>query len=127
MKIAIVIVRVLFGLLLLFGSIVFLFNLFPQPELQGDVKIYMDGIMKVQMMPIVKVIELLCGLAFVIGRYVALANVVILPIMLNVFLFHLFLGPEQLATAVVVLLANLFLLYAYRKHYTGVFATRRIA
>ncbi|MDQ6631767.1 MAG: DoxX family protein, partial [Verrucomicrobiota bacterium] len=35
MKIAVIIVRVLLGLMFLFSSIVVLFNLMPQPELKG--------------------------------------------------------------------------------------------
>ena len=44
MKIAIIIVRTLMGLLFLFASIVVLFKLVPQPELTGNVKVFMDGV-----------------------------------------------------------------------------------
>src|SRR5438132_29437 len=97
MKIAVVIVRLLMGLMFLFASVTFLFHIFPQPQMpDGPIKTYMDGIMTVQLMPIVKVIELISGLLFVIGRYVALANILILPIILNIFLFHAFLESAEI-------------------------------
>ena len=91
-KIAVTIVRTLMGLLLLFVSISYLFNLMPQPELTGRVKKCMDGLIATSyFMPLLKVTELVCGLAFVSGRYVALATVVIAPIVVNIFMFHLLL------------------------------------
>ena len=126
MKIAVIIIRILIGALLLFASLAFFFDLVDQPPLSGTIKTYMDGLMAVQLMPIVKVIELLCGIAFISGRFVALANLIILPISFNIFLFHATLAPEGISSAAFLFLGNIFLLFAYRKHYTLVFAARRI-
>lgn len=118
MKIAVLIVRILMGLMFAFASIVVLFKLTPQPELTGDVKIFMDGMKaSVYLMTAVKVIELVCAVAFLSGRFVPLATVVIFPIIVNIFLFHVFMGPEGLPTAILLLLGNLFLAYNYRDKY----------
>lgn len=118
MKIAVIIVRVLMGLLFLFASITWLFKLFPAPELQGPMKTFTEGIeASVYLMPVVKVIELLCGIAFVTGRFVRLAAIVIFPIIINIVLTHVFLGPEGLPAAIFLLLADIFLIYYYRKDY----------
>lgn len=118
MKIAIIIIRILTGLLFLSSSIVVLFNLVPQPELQGNVKLFNEGILAaVYLLPMLKVIELICSLAFLSGRFVSLATVVIFPITVNILLFHLFLAPEGLPVAVFLFLSNIFLAYAYRKNY----------
>ncbi|MGB4774479.1 MAG: DoxX family membrane protein [Daejeonella sp.] len=121
MKIAVLIIRILIGLLLVFSSVVVLFKLVPQPEQTGNVKIFMAGMMaSVYLFPLVKVIELICGIAFISGRFVPLATVVIFPITLNIFLFHAFLTPPQdMPVAVLLLLGNLFLAYYYRKNYEG--------
>ena len=125
MKIASIIVRTLMGLLLLFASIVFLFKLVPQPELTGAVKVFNDGMAaSVYLMPLVKVIELLCGIAFIAGRFVPLAIVVIAPIVVNILLFHVFLGPEGLPVAIFLFLGNLFLAYVYRKNFEPLLAVR---
>ena len=75
-------------------------------------------------MNLVKVLELICGLAFVTGFFVPLANIVILPISVNIFMVHAFMMPEGLPIAVGVLLANFFLIYGYRNRYTAVFAAK---
>ena len=125
MKIASIIVRILLGLLFLFASIAFLFKLFPKPELHGDIKLFNEGMDASRyLMPTVKVIELLCAIAFIIGRFVPLATVVIFPIVVNIFLFHTFLAPEGLPLATFVLLGDLFLAYYYRKNYEGLFAVK---
>lgn len=118
MKIAAIIVRVLMGLMFAFASIVVLFNLVPQPELTGDIKTFMDGLAVTgYMMTTVKIIELVCAIAFLSGMFVPLANVVIFPINVNILLYHVFLAPEGLVISILLMLANLFLAYYYRDKY----------
>jgi putative oxidoreductase len=125
MKIAVIIVRVLMGLLFLFASITYLFKLIPIPELTGDVKRFNEGIMAaVYLMPLVKVIELLCGIAFVVGRFVPLAVVLITPIIVNIFFFHAFLAPEGLPIAAFLVLGNSFLAYVNREKYRPLFSAK---
>ena len=115
MKIAIIIVRVLMGLLFLFASISVLFNLIPQPELTGKVKVFMEGVNATgYLMTLIKITELLCGIAFVSGYFVPLATVVIAPVIVNIFFFHTFVDTSGLPVAVFLVLANIFIAYAYR-------------
>ena len=125
MKIIVIIVRLLMGLMFLFSSVVVLFKLMPQPELKGAVKIFMQGMeASVYLLPLIKVTELLCGIAFLLGRFVPLATVVIFPITLNILLYHAFLAPEGLPVAIPIFLANLFLAYAYRKNYAAMLVAK---
>ena len=65
MKIAVIIVRVLLGLLFIFSSVVVLFDLVPQPELEGDVKVFNEALaVSIYLIPLIKVTELVCGIAF---------------------------------------------------------------
>src|SRR5215510_10813314 len=81
LKVAVIIVRTLMGLLFLFASITYLFKLITPPPLTGSMKIFNDGLEAARyLMPLAKVIELICGLAFVSGRFVPLATVLISPI-----------------------------------------------
>ncbi|MFG4001455.1 DoxX family membrane protein [Flavobacterium aquidurense] len=122
MKIATIIVRVLIGLLLLFASISYFFHLTPEPETTGNFKAFNVGLMaSTYIMPLAKSIELLCGIAFVTGRYVTLANILILPITVNILFINYFLAPEGLPIAVLLFLANLFLIYRYWDNYKSVF------
>ncbi|MBI5020052.1 MAG: DoxX family membrane protein [Ignavibacteriales bacterium] len=118
MKIALIIVRSLMGLLFLFSSITFLFKLITPPEPTGTMKIFSDGLeASVYLLPTVKIIELICGIAFLSGRFVPLAAVLISPIIINIFFIHAFLAPEGLPVAIFLVLANLFIAYNYRESY----------
>ncbi len=116
MKIVTIIVRVLIGLLLLFASVSYFYmyftDSFPKPEMSEDLKMFMDGLEASKyLMPLVKALELLCGLAFVSGKFVKLANIVILPITVNILLVHIFLDPASIPAALFLFLGNLFLIY----------------
>jgi uncharacterized membrane protein YphA (DoxX/SURF4 family) len=125
MTIAVIIVRVLIGLLFLFASITFFLNLVPQPEMTGRTKLFMDGLAASRyLMPLVKTIELLCGIAFVSGRFVPLATVLITPIVVNILLIHLFVDSQGLPVAIPLFAGVLFLAYAYRKSYEPLFVAR---
>jgi putative oxidoreductase len=118
MRIAAIIVRTLLGLLFLFASITYLFKLFTPPPMEGAMKVFNDGLeASGYIMTTVKVIELLCGLAFVSGKFVRLAVVVIFPIIVNIVGVHSFLAPQGLPVAIGVLAADLFLAYYYRESY----------
>jgi len=125
MKIALTIVRVLVGLLILFASLAYFGNFAPQPKLQCGAKLFMEGMSAaVYFLPLLMTTELLCGIAFVSGRFVPLAAVVIFPVTLNIVLFHVFLAPEGLPIAVLLLLANVFLAYACRQNYRGLLTAK---
>jgi len=118
MKWAVIIVRSLMGLLFLFASITFLFKLITPPPLTGAMKAFNDGLVaSVYLLPTVKVLELLCGLAFLSGRFVPLATVLIAPITLNILGVHLFLSPEGLPLAIFLVLANGLLAWHHRERY----------
>jgi len=118
MKIAVIIVRVLLGLLFLMASVVVLFKIAPEPELKGNAKLFMQGVAAtVYLMPFIKITELVCSLAFISGRFVPLATVVIFPVTLNIVLYNAFVSPEALPIGIFVLAANLFLAYAHREKY----------
>lgn len=122
MKIAVVIVRSLMGLLLLFASISYFLNLGPQPESQGAMKTFEVGIAaSVYLLPTAKAVELLCGLLFVIGRFVPLATILIAPILVNIFLINAFMLPENLPIAAFLVLSNAFVAYFHRDAYAPLF------
>ena len=66
----------------------------------------------------------LCGIAFVTGRYVPLATVVIAPVIINIFLYHAFVDTSGLPVAIFLVAANIFVAYYYRKSYAGLLAAK---
>lgn len=126
MKIASVIVRLLLGAMYLVASVSYFFLMDPSamPKMEGDLLKANEGLGAMgYLFPLVKVMELLCGLLLVTGFFVPLAALVIFPVTVNIFLYHLFLTPtpDQVILPALMLLANLFILYAKRNHYKGIF------
>lgn len=122
MKIIAIILRILMGILFICGSIVVLFNLVPQPQLNGDVKIFMDGMVASRyLMPLLKITELLCGIAFLTGYFVPLALIVIAPVVVNIFFFQLFLDIASLPIGIFLVISNIFLAYMNWEKYKQLF------
>ena len=125
MKFAIIIIRTLIGLLLLFASISFFLKLAPEPEVTGNFKAFNVGLVaSTYIMPLAKSIELLCGVAFVTGRYVTLASILILPITINILFIKYFLSPEGIPTALFLFLGNMFLIYNHWDNYKSLFIAK---
>jgi putative oxidoreductase len=113
------------GLLFLFASITYFFNLIPVPEMTGKMKTFNEGLgASGYIMPIVKTIELLCGLAFVSGRFVALASILIMPIIINILGVHTVLDTQGLPIALALFLFNAFLIYANWDKYRPLLASK---
>lgn len=125
MKIAVIIVRTLMGLLFLFASVTYFLDLVPQPEMEGNIKTFNEGLDAAgYLMPLVKVVELASAVAFLSGFFTPLAALALLPVTVNIFCVHLFMAPEGLPLAIFALLGNLFLAYACRNHYRRLWSAR---
>jgi putative oxidoreductase len=119
MKIAVHIARSLLGLMFLWASVAYFFNLMPQEAPPASVQTYMAGIMSVHLLTIVKSIELVCGVLLLTNLFAPLANVLLFPITVNIVIMHIFLDPKTAPIAIAILAIQLFLAYAYRRNYAG--------
>jgi uncharacterized membrane protein YphA (DoxX/SURF4 family) len=120
MKVIIISLRIILGLIFTAFSLAYFFNLMPQQPMRGATEVFLSGIVASgYIMPLVKSLELVCGIALLSGKLVSLALIVIFPIVLNIFLFHAFLEPGGMIMSIVLLAGNLFLAYAYRDQYQG--------
>ncbi|WP_184543443.1 DoxX family protein [Mucilaginibacter sp. FT3.2] len=129
MKIAIIIVRTLIGLMFLFASVswfaMVFFHAFPMPPVTGNMKVFNEGIAASgYLMMLVKITELVCALLLLFGRYVALALVVLFPIMVNIVSVNAFLAPSGLTTVIPLLIGILFLAYTQREKYAALFTAK---
>jgi uncharacterized membrane protein YphA (DoxX/SURF4 family) len=123
MKIITIIFRTLLGLFLLHAGLEYFFHYMPaQPAPTGDVKVFMDGLMASKyLMPLVKVLEILCGLSFVSNKFVRLSAIVLLPISINIILINIFMMPSAIAFGAFVLIGNLFLVFKNWGAYNQIF------
>ena len=122
MKIVIIIVRILLGGLMTFASIAFFFKIGEQPVPTGEMATVMGGFTAAKyMLPLVKAIELIAGLSLLIGKFMKVTLLMLLPVTVNIFLIQAFLSPAELAIGGFVLVANLFLIYANWSSYKHLF------
>ena len=121
MKVATIIARVLLGLIfVVFGSNAFLHFIPmppPPPGLAGD---YLKVFAASGYIYIVGGLQVIAGLLLLIGRFVPLALTVLAGIIVNIWIFHLFMAPEGMAPAVVVTVLELFLFWRYRDAFAGI-------
>lgn len=122
MKIATIIVRLLLGAMMVFASVSYFFKLGEQPAPTGDMATVMGGFMATKyMFPLVKSIELLCGIALITGKFMKIALLVLLPITVNILLIHVFLEPDDVPMAAGIFVAHVFLIYANWGSYKHLF------
>lgn len=125
MKTTTIIIRTLIGLLLLFVSIGYFLKLMPEPTANGNFKAFDVGLVSaVYLMPLAKFVELLCGLSFISDRYVTLASILILPIILNIVFLDYFLTPQAMPISIFLFSGNFFLIYKHWDNYKSLFSLK---
>ncbi len=122
-----VVARYLMGLpLLVFGLNGFL-NFIPQPEtaMPEGAAVFAGALVESgYMMQLIAVTLLVVGLLLVVNRFVPLALALFAPFILNSVLFHVFLERSGLPIAVVFLVLELYLAWAYRAAFRPMLAAR---
>ena len=71
--------------------------------------------------PLIAVIEIVAGLAFVSNKYVSLMVLFITPVMVNAFLAHLFLDPAGIGGSAFIMLALISIIVNHKERYAEVF------
>lgn len=122
MKIVKIILRTLLAALLLFAGLDYFFHFITPPPPTGAMKTIMDGFVATKyLLPLVKIIEILVGLAFLSGKFMKLAVIVLLPISVNILLIHAFVEPEGIAIGLFVFVINLLFIYDNKESYKDIF------
>ena len=109
--------RILMGLIfLVFGLNGFL-HFIPQPKtpMPEGAASFAGALLKTgYMFPMVMGTQLLVGVLLLLNRFVPLALALLAPVVVNIVAFHVFLAPSGLVLALVVLVLELHLAWAYR-------------
>ena len=121
MKTTVLVIRILLGLMLVvFGLNKFL-QFMPMPEMNPEAGALMGAFVNSgYIMMIVAFIEIGTGILFLINKYTALAAILLLPIMLNAFLFHLFMDIGGIGASALLLAFNIFIFFANKPKYSEV-------
>lgn len=128
MKKATLISRILLGFIYLVFGLDYFFHFIPyEPHHTGRVAAFKEGLVNVgYFYPMLKSIQIVGGTAMLINRYTPFFAVVLFPISVNVFLYHTILVPSAWWMGVLLIVPNLFLGYAYRKYYNGMFVKKPV-
>jgi putative oxidoreductase len=118
------IVRILLGLILiLFGLNKLLPTPFiPMPELPAKASDFMTSLVSTgYILKTVGVLEIFIGLLLLLKKWVAFALILLVPISINILLFHIFLDASGIAGALVVAVLNGILIYKHWMQYKPLF------
>ncbi len=114
--------RILLGLVFtIFGLNGFL-NFLPSPSLTPAEGEFLGAMVKSgYFFPIVKLLEVACGLLLLSGFFVPLALILLAPIVFHIFFFHLFLnGIAATPMAIVLIACGLVVAYSRKENFAGV-------
>lgn len=110
-------IRILFGVFcLIFGLNKFL-NFIPFPPIEGDGGTLMGIYATSGFFKIIGILEIVFGLALIIGKYVPLALTILLAIMFNALIFHGLHDMGGIGGAVLGMILGLFLVYAHKDRF----------
>ncbi|MBV8054122.1 MAG: DoxX family protein [Deltaproteobacteria bacterium] len=125
-SIATIIIRSLFG----FAFVVFGLNKFlhfmPNPAEPPAAMDFFGALFKTgYFIPLLAATEIVSGALLLAGIFAPFALVLIAPVIVNIFMFHLFLAPGGLPMAVILVALELTLAWQYRWAYGAMFSSGR--
>ena len=127
MKILTLIARLLLGLIfVVFGLNGFLnfLNMGPMPTgLAGQ---FIGALALSHYYWVVAALQVAGGVLLLVGRFLPLALVLLVPVIVNIVLYHVFLNPSGVALAIVVVILWLIVFYGYRQYFSGIFVQRAL-
>ena len=117
------ILRVVLALILIFfGLNKFIdFSFMPLPQLPEGANFMSSLSASGYVLPLIGVLEIFIGLLLFFKKWVPFALLVLVPISLNVLLFHLFLDIPRVLPPIIIVSINAILIYKYWKSYRPLF------
>jgi putative oxidoreductase len=127
MKIAVLIARILLGLLFLVFSLNGFLHFIPMPPPTGLAGQYMGALYVSHYLTVIFLVQVIGGALLLVNRFVPLALLLLGPVLVNILLFHSLMAPAGLPLALVTTLLWLVVFSGVRPAFAGVFAQRVVA
>lgn len=119
------IARVILGLIFLVFGLNSFFHFIPMPPPTGAAGEFFNGLFKAQyILPLIAAIQVIGGVLLLTGTFVPFALLLLSPIALNIFFFHITLAPEGLGLAALVVIPIVLLAVYYWSVYKPIFKTQ---
>jgi putative oxidoreductase len=119
MKIAVIIARVLMGLIFVFFGLNGFLQFLKAPMPTGLAGEFLTVLFQSHYVLFICVVQVVGGLLLLVNRYVPLALTLPGSVVVNIILYHLLLNPTAAYLAVVVTVCWFFLFYRYRQNFSG--------
>ena len=114
------IVRIVFGLFLLFFGANKIFGFIdPPPPPTAEAIAYWTALGTAHTMTLVAIVEIVAGLSLLLKKYVGLTMLVLLSVSVNAVLYHLAFDSATTMMAAVMLLLNIVVMFAHKNEYKG--------
>lgn len=111
------ITRIILGIILLLSGLNKIFKIIPTP---ADDLIESFGQVD-YIFPIVAVLEIIIAVLLLSNKWVAFALILLVPLSLNILLFHFYLNLQGIIPAILVATLNGILIYKHRRQYVPLF------
>ena len=112
------IVRFGLAMVLIAHSLNYLFSLFPYPEMSIKAQLILGSLSRSgYALYVSSAVQLISGICYLLNRYVVAVNLLIMPTIINFFLFSLFLEQMGLVVAIPLLVGLGYLLNAHKAVY----------
>lgn len=114
--------RLLLGLILVVFGLNGFFSFIKPPDMSLKGSLFIRALVATDyMLPLWKGTEIVCGALLLMDVYVALAIVLVAPVVVNIFFFHLFLDRGNLVIGVVMAALTFFVGWCQRAKYRALF------
>jgi len=124
MKIAVIIARILLGVIFVaFGLNAYL-HFLPKPMPPGIAGQFVGAMFQSHYILFVSALEVISGALLLANRYVPLALAILAPIIVNIIMFLILLPPVGWQPGVLAAILWIFLFIHYRTYFSGIFVQR---
>jgi putative oxidoreductase len=125
MKVAVLITRILLGLVFTVFGANGLHPFLPMPPPPAGVAgQYIGALFQSHYAVVIFSVQLIGGVLLLVNRYVPFALAILGPVLVNILCFHSTMEPSGLPRALVVAILWLFLFYHYRRSFAGLFEAK---
>jgi uncharacterized membrane protein YphA (DoxX/SURF4 family) len=124
MKIAVLIARILLGLIFVFFGLNAFFHFLPSPPPPGVAGQFVGAVFVSHYYVTIFVLQVIGGALLLSGRYVPLALTILAPIIVNILNFHITMAPASIGPGLVVTVLWIIVFIGFRRAFDGILAAK---
>jgi uncharacterized membrane protein YphA (DoxX/SURF4 family) len=124
MKIAVLVARILLGLIFVFFGLNGFLNFLHAPMPPGPPGQFLSVLFMSHYLYAVALVQVVGGLLLLSGQFIPLGLVLLGPVIVNILFFHTFLSPVGVAPALVVTVLWFIVFYGVRSAFSGIFVQK---